>query len=225
VQELEDLQRFRVGGAGTQEEQLVLYYRVEEGCGVGVGEVDQRRAGVRMREVERKQRAAGGRAADVCVLEEGRAVGGSAIAIAPADCRRTCAHQRCTAPRWCSWFRGCHLLAMRETRSAINLIRRACKLETKLEVQLELVGQTLRGGDREGPTCVDKGPMSLSHASPSSLFLGAQAYALYRSVFPLPHLSPPTTAVPSDTHRDRSCSNGARRYHPSLKRSEGQGPV
>jgi hypothetical protein len=38
-----------------------------------------------------------------------------------------------------------HLPAMRETRSAINVMRRACKPGPRIEVRLELVGQTLRG--------------------------------------------------------------------------------
>jgi hypothetical protein len=53
VQELEDLEGFGVGGAGTQEEELVLDERVEE-CGwVGAREVDQRGSRGGMRQIER----------------------------------------------------------------------------------------------------------------------------------------------------------------------------
>jgi hypothetical protein len=40
VQELEDLERFGVGGAGAEEEKLVLHDRVEERGGIRVGKVD-----------------------------------------------------------------------------------------------------------------------------------------------------------------------------------------
>jgi hypothetical protein len=40
VQEFEDLEGFRVGGGGTEEEELVLYNGVEKRWGVRVWEVD-----------------------------------------------------------------------------------------------------------------------------------------------------------------------------------------
>lgn len=70
MQELEDLEGFRVGAAGAEEEQLVLDDGVEQRRGVGVGQVDQRRARRGVREVERQEGAAGGRAVDVGVLEQ-----------------------------------------------------------------------------------------------------------------------------------------------------------
>jgi hypothetical protein len=42
------LERLGVGGARTQEEELVLYDRVEESRRVGVGEMNQRRSRVGM---------------------------------------------------------------------------------------------------------------------------------------------------------------------------------
>jgi hypothetical protein len=71
VQELEYLEGLVVGGARGEEEQLVLDNRVEEGGGVGRRQVDQRGSRGGVREVERQQGAAGGRAAIVDVLEEG----------------------------------------------------------------------------------------------------------------------------------------------------------
>lgn len=71
VQELEDLQGLRVGRAWRQEEQLVLDDGVEEGGGIGGGEVDKRWSRSRVGQVEGQEGAARGRAAVVRVFEEG----------------------------------------------------------------------------------------------------------------------------------------------------------
>jgi hypothetical protein len=73
VQELENAEGLRVGGAGAQEEQLVVDERVEEGGRIGGGQVDERRAGFGVGEEQREEGAAGGRAAGERVLEQRRA--------------------------------------------------------------------------------------------------------------------------------------------------------
>ena len=96
MQELEYLEGLVVGGARGEEEQLVLDDRVEEGRRVGRRQVDQRGSRGGVREVQRQQGAAGGRAAIVDVLEE--RVAGQEGQVATSDiCGGggfTCAHQR-----------------------------------------------------------------------------------------------------------------------------------
>jgi hypothetical protein len=79
-----------------------------------------------------------------------------------------------------------------------------------------LTGLRATRGDEERPSCVDKGSWLYYCTGISSLFLRAL------SLFPLPHSSPPTTAFPSDTHRDGTAAMAQDATTPTLNEAQGK---